>query len=96
MILMQSEVNDRCAVMSEVVAAADAVKQIFPDIPEDLAMVALNYADFMISRPEVATLVGFHWRLGGATQGMNQLPPLAVKTSIKIACNYFPFSCTNP
>ncbi len=195
MILMQSEVNDRCAIMNEVVTASEAVQQYFPDIPltlaygashghdgallsqpppasfpdifegigifsyglydlnnpldprnatdqfynpqlpedpltvygdllskleshqkvhlvfdahfspthqalgwaaENLAMVALNYADFMTSRPEVATLVGFHWRMAGATLGMNQLPQLAVDTNIAIACNYFPINCDNP
>ncbi len=195
MILMQSEVNDRCAIMSEVLTASDAVKQYFPDIPltlaygathgpdgtrqsqpppaslpevfdgigifsynlydvnnpleprnaadrfynprfpedpstvygdllsklgphqkvhlifdahfspthqalgwtaEDLATVALNYADFMVVRPEVVTLAGFHWRLGGGTLGMNQLPPLVADTHIEIACNYFPISCGSP
>ncbi len=195
MILMQSEVNDRCAVMSEVVEASEAVRQYFPDIPltlaygathdnngirismtppasfpdifegigifsyslynvnhpldprnatdrfynprfpedpltvygdllaklkphqkvhlifdahfspthqalgwaeEDLAMVALNYADFMASRPEIATLVGFHWRMGGANRGMNQLPQLTIDTNIAIACNYFSINCDNP
>ncbi len=65
-------------------------------LAEDLATVALNYADFMIARPEVVTLAGFHWRLGGATLGMNQLPPLAADTHIEIACNYFSISCGSP
>ncbi len=192
MILMQSEINDRCALMDEVRLASAAVKQYFPDLPltlaygathghhgfrqsqpppaslpeifdgiglfsynlydvnhpleprnatgrfynpefpqdpatvygdllgkllphqevhlifdahfspthqalgwtaEDLAMVALNYADFMLTRPEVVTLVGFHWRLNGASLGMNRLPQLAVDSHVAIACNYFPSIC---
>ncbi|MCG8460701.1 MAG: hypothetical protein MI919_30835 [Holophagales bacterium] len=51
-------------------------------IPDDLGIVALNYADFLRDRPE-ATLMGGGWR------GLRTLPPLVKDTHALMACEDF-------